>query len=156
METGDISVFAKWTSFFHFMSFERNRWFLWECLTKCRDSTYARYWMFIQSHWQFWVAASCDLTLQHGMIRLWCYFLHSHNTREAGPEHGHKDFLSQVGMGHSTLTGNCSNHERLIMNPSSCIKRKRNCIPVFISSTAVVVCQPSGAQRKICCRVTPG
>ena len=69
METVDISVFAKWTSFYHFMSSERNRWFLWECLTKCRDSTYARYWMFIQSHWQFWVAATCDLSLHHRIMR---------------------------------------------------------------------------------------
>ena len=149
METEDISMFAKWTSFYHFMW---NRWFLWECLTKCRDSTYARYWMFIQSHWQFWVAASCDLTLQHGMIRLWCYFLHSHNTREAGPEHGHRDFLSQVGMGHSTLTtGNCSNHERLIMKLYSSIYLQRSCcsLPAFWCSEEDLLQSNPGVTEEI-------
>ena len=67
METEDISMFAKWTSFYHFMW---NRWFLWECLTKCRDSTYARYWMFIQSHCQFWVTATGGLTLHREIMRI--------------------------------------------------------------------------------------
>ena len=58
METKDISMFAKRISFYHFIFSEWNRWLLWECLTKCRDSTCASYLMFIQSHCQFWVTAA--------------------------------------------------------------------------------------------------